>query len=145
MHARDLVQKLRSLKKQEKRIRFGHDPMPTHAVLEWNSFFADKPGPALGARHSFDALLDLDAAERKAVFEEFFYRVYLRFFEENGLFLDDIQDPTLLDLFGLPPGATPTQIKSRFREMAKQCHPDCGGDAAKMRELLDAYHSLLRP
>ena len=145
MLEKELIKKLRSLKKQEQRIRFSEGVMPPGTELEWSLFFSDKRSKRKNVRHSLEDLLTMASNERKSVFEEYFYRVYVRYFEENGLFLDDLQDPNMLDLFGLPLGATPQEIKYRFRELAKQCHPDCGGNPAKMRDLLDAYHSLLRP
>jgi len=48
----------------------------------------------------------------------------------------------LLATFGLPPYASLDAIKSKFRKLAKICHPDLGGDHDKMIELLGTYRQL---
>src|SRR5262245_58779889 len=51
-------------------------------------------------------------------------------------------------LLGVGPSATTAQIKSAFRRLAKQYHPDVnhGGDAAeKFREITEAYDTLTDP
>ena len=44
---------------------------------------------------------------------------------------------------GLPADATPDEIRRRYRELAKVCHPDAGGDPASFIQLQQAYESLL--
>lgn len=34
---------------------------------------------------------------------------------------------------------TAEQVRSRFTELAKKLHPDCGGDAAEFRNMMDEY------
>jgi curved DNA-binding protein CbpA len=68
--------------------------------------------------------------------------VYFRKYEENGLYFQELYDPSLLSVFGLSPSASPEDIKRRFRELAKKYHPDLGGSSEKMIELLEAYHKL---
>ncbi|MPZ23348.1 MAG: DnaJ domain-containing protein [Dehalococcoidia bacterium] len=45
---------------------------------------------------------------------------------------------------GLPPTATLAQVKARYRELAKQHHPDAGngGSAERMAQINAAYHEL---
>ena len=45
-------------------------------------------------------------------------------------------------IMGLPPYATPEEIKKRFRELAHQFHPDKGGDSEKMIRLLELYEQF---
>lgn len=40
---------------------------------------------------------------------------------------------------GLPPTAGPLEVKARWRELARQRHPDHGGAAAEFARLHDAY------
>src|SRR5205807_9038903 len=54
----------------------------------------------------------------------------------------DLYDPALLSLLGLPAYASAQELKSRFRELAKRYHPDCGGDSEKFIELMDVYEKL---
>lgn len=48
-----------------------------------------------------------------------------------------------LSIFGLPASATPDQIKSKYRELALQNHPDRGGDLRKMQQINVARDVLL--
>ena len=51
-------------------------------------------------------------------------------------------------LLGVTPGATPAQIKSAYRKLAKQYHPDVNNssDAAdRFREITEAYDTLTDP
>lgn len=45
-------------------------------------------------------------------------------------------------ILGLSPGASEKEIKSAFRKLAKQHHPDAGGDEAKFKEINEAYAIL---
>jgi DnaJ-domain-containing protein 1 len=49
-----------------------------------------------------------------------------------------------LSVLGLPPNATPQQIKRRYRSLAKRHHPDRGGDQRQMQRIVAAYEFLMR-
>ena len=49
-----------------------------------------------------------------------------------------------LAVLGLPPNATRQQIKRRYRVLAKQHHPDRGGDPRQMQRIIAAYEVLMR-
>jgi DnaJ-domain-containing protein 1 len=49
-----------------------------------------------------------------------------------------------LAILGLPANATPDQIKRRYRYLAKQYHPDRGGDPQQMQKIIAAYTVLTR-
>jgi curved DNA-binding protein CbpA len=49
-----------------------------------------------------------------------------------------------LNVLGLPPNATPQQIKRRYRALAKRYHPDRGGDQRQMQRIIAAYELLMR-
>ncbi len=49
-----------------------------------------------------------------------------------------------LTVLGLPPGATPQQIKRRYRALAKRHHPDRGGDPQQMQRIIAAYEVLIK-
>lgn len=49
-----------------------------------------------------------------------------------------------LAVLGLSPGASKEQIKRRYRTLAKQYHPDRGGDQQKMQQLVAAYELLMK-
>jgi DnaJ-class molecular chaperone len=48
------------------------------------------------------------------------------------------------DVLNLPETATVDEIKTRWRELASQHHPDRGGDPVKFRECRLAYQEALR-
>lgn len=45
-------------------------------------------------------------------------------------------------VLGLPRSATKQEITRRFRQLAREHHPDHGGDAAKMVQITNAYNAL---
>ncbi len=49
-----------------------------------------------------------------------------------------------LAVLGLPPNATPDQIKRRYRALAKRYHPDRGGDQKQMQRIIAAYELLVK-
>jgi hypothetical protein len=49
-----------------------------------------------------------------------------------------------LAVLGLPPNATPQQIKRRYRALAKRHHPDHGGDPRQMQRIIAAYDFLMK-
>lgn len=49
-----------------------------------------------------------------------------------------------LSVLGLPPNATPQQIKKRYRSLAKRHHPDRGGDQQQMQRIVAAYEFLMK-
>jgi DnaJ-domain-containing protein 1 len=55
-----------------------------------------------------------------------------------------LQRQQALSVLGLPPNATPQQIKRRYRTLAKQHHPDRGGDPQQMQRIIVAYECLMK-
>jgi hypothetical protein len=52
--------------------------------------------------------------------------------------------PAWCKTLGLKQTATPKEIKSRYRELAKKYHPDKGGDPKKFAEIQNAYEDAIR-
>jgi len=46
-------------------------------------------------------------------------------------------------VLGISPGSTPQEIRSAWRQLAKKCHPDAGGDAQQMIQLNEALAQAL--
>ena len=55
-----------------------------------------------------------------------------------------MQRQQALAVLGLPPNATPQQIKKRYRALAKRYHPDRGGDQRQMQRIIAAYEYLMK-
>ncbi|HEX4207467.1 MAG TPA: J domain-containing protein [Ktedonobacteraceae bacterium] len=55
-----------------------------------------------------------------------------------------MQRQQALAALGLPPHATPQQIKKRYRALAKRHHPDRGGDPQQMQRIIAAYEVLMK-
>jgi curved DNA-binding protein CbpA len=55
-----------------------------------------------------------------------------------------LQRQQALAVLGLPPNATSQQIKRRYRTLAKQHHPDRGGDPHQMQKIIAAYEFLMK-
>ena len=55
-----------------------------------------------------------------------------------------LQRQQALAVLGLPANATIQQIKRRYRKLAKQYHPDLGGDPRQMQRLVAAYEFLMK-
>jgi hypothetical protein len=140
----ELKRKLRQYKKLEISIRFRRAQPAPGARLVWNEFFTDRDGPDPGARFTFAQLLDMSPEELKRVVAEYFYAVYYQYYRENGLASDNLYDPRLLALLGLPPTAGPDDLRKRFRELAQRYHPDHGGDSRQFIDMMETYERLTR-
>ncbi|HZJ57916.1 MAG TPA: J domain-containing protein [Clostridia bacterium] len=138
-----MKRRLRGLKKFENKIRFSHLPQGIPKKYVWDEYFSTKVIHDLTVKYPILDLLKHDRQGLKEIFEEFFYSVYFQLYKDFGLDFDEIKDPTVLDHFGLAPGASVEDIKKRFRELAKKHHPDHGGRDERMIEILDAYNRLL--
>ena len=137
----ELKQKLRRLKKLEKKIRSRYLGRRQNAQLVWDSYFSTKMRipSKIPIKYPFADLLALNREQRKRVFEEFLYTVFLQHHTEEGITVNKLQDPELLSFLNLPPYATISEIKKRFRQLAHKYHPDKGGDSEKMIQLLEIY------
>jgi curved DNA-binding protein len=54
-----------------------------------------------------------------------------------------VYDAVRLDNMDLPFDADESEIKRRFRQLAKIHHPDAGGDAGRFIELMELYRKLI--
>ena len=140
-----LKSKLRQLKKVEKRIRFSDAYFEEKHInkLVWDSFFCTKDINEKNVRYCISRLMEMEKAEIKTVIDEYFFYIYYQLYKETGLSFKNVRDPDMLKLLGLDPYSSISDIKKRFRELAKIYHPDLGGEREKMIELLDVYNQLI--
>src|SRR5262249_19188619 len=116
--------------------------VPEQPALVWNVFFSTKAIDPAAVKYPLRSLLEMEHQQLKAVFDEYFFGVYYQHYQEQGLTHADVYDPQLLALLGLPAHAGSVEIKQRFRTLAKQYHPDHGGDSEQFIKLVDLYERL---
>ncbi|MEA4888972.1 MAG: J domain-containing protein [Clostridiaceae bacterium] len=142
----DMKRRIRKLKKLELKIRFGCSTLmdkPDPAKLVWDDFFNLQEVNAGKGRYTLRQICAMDKATYKQVIDEFFFYVYYRFYQENGILNTQFYDPDILEQLELPLQADYPAIKKRFRELAMKYHPDTGGDVDKFIELMENYKKLI--
>ncbi|HBN83427.1 MAG TPA: J domain-containing protein [Clostridiales bacterium] len=142
----EIKRKVRKLKKVEFKIRFNRDKAPDDSRIRivWDEFFninSNKPG--IG-KYTLDMLASLSKEDYIKVINEFFFKVYEQYYAENALSRTFVKDTNKLELLGLPYDADQYAIKTKFRELAKEYHPDHGGDQEKFVWLMELYKELTR-
>lgn len=143
MDIAELKRKTRKLKELEHRIRFGEAGYGKSPLI-WNSFF-DLSGKNQ-VKYPLENLLLINSNEYRVIAEEFLSAVYSLMFKELDT-LDysfTVFDKELLLKLDLPPYADAADVKRRFRELAKQYHPDMGGNSEKFVELMETYRCLVK-
>lgn len=160
----EIKRKLRRLKKLEIKIRFGgpfhaaniawdvgrdgshkrkSSGKPAGATLVWDEFFHIDERDRTRSRYTFEEIASMSREDYRKIVDEFFFRVYYKYYIENGITGSHLYDPEILKWMGLLPDAGSDDIKKKFREMAKKYHPDTGGDADKFIELMKNYQKLI--
>lgn len=133
---------LRHLKQLEITFRFGREPTADHLPLVWEVFFSTKTSDSVSVKYPLSQLMLMSHDEFKAVIDEYFLRVYSQTAQDQDATRADVYDPELLAQLGLPPYAGMPEIIQRFRALAKQYHPDHGGESARFIELITTYERL---
>jgi hypothetical protein len=111
-------------------------------TLVWDEFFDLHVPDPKKAKYTLNRLAAMNPDQLTDVIGEYFWSVFYRFYQENGLGNSPIYDPGILLQMGLPCDADSTTIKKRFRALAKQVHPDTGGDSDRFIELISNYRKL---
>jgi hypothetical protein len=133
---------LRQLKQLEMTFRFGREPAPNHPPLVWDVFFSTRTRDAEPVRYPLSRLISMEHDDFKAVIDEYFLRVYFLSSQGQDVTRADVYDAELLAQLGLPPHAGMAEIIQRFRTLAKQYHPDHGGESAQFIDLMATYERL---
>lgn len=154
----DIKRKIRNLKKMELKLRFHqYDGNTSYKgstsykgwelqravpkALVWDEFFCLQDN-CRRAKFTMKELAGMDRDSLKNVISQYYYAVYYKIFQETGLFDSSLYNPDVLEKMGLSYDADARSIKKRFRELAKEYHPDAGGSSEKFMELLEQMDSL---
>jgi len=137
----EIKRKIRKLKKFEVTVR-SQNNIENDIPMVWDKFFDLRETGKSAALYSLSQISRMNRDEYKAVIDEFFARVYYEIYIHNGITDASIYDSALLEKLGLPPVANETDVKKKFRELAKKHHPDTGGDAEKFIQLMNVYRKL---
>jgi len=135
----DIKQKIRKLKSLEIELRSGKNRYESRPLL-WHEFF-DLSGKR-NVKYPLPYLLSIDADEYKRIAGEFSAFIYGDFFEHLSFQGGPHFDKALLVQLGLPYDADSFAVKKKFRQLAKQYHPDMGGHSQKFIELMDLFQKL---
>jgi len=148
----EIKHKIRKLKKLEMKIRFqninhqendqAYFGNANKIKLVWDGFFDLHEECTKNVKFPISKLVLMNKDEIRNVISEYFYNVYYRFYRENGITDVPLYDPEILSQMGLPANSGSSDIKKKFRELAKKYHPDTGGDSEKFIELMENYRSL---
>ena len=63
----------------------------------------------------------------------------------HGGIVESVAGTSYYDLLGLPPTATPAEIKAAYRRLIPKVHPDGGGTDALFHQVHEAYETLADP
>ncbi len=154
MNRDELKRKIRNLKKLERKLRFGNRSEQTDGSeirseparlppLIWDAYFDLHETCTRKVKYPLSLLESMDRDAFRAAIQDYFHHMYRCMAEENGYPEDGLYDPASLEWLGLDYTADSTEIKKRFRALAKKLHPDHGGDNEQFIELLDIYRRLV--
>ncbi len=152
MEEAELKRRIRQLKSLEQKLLYGenstpgnskkHGPSMGKIPLLWDEYFDLSGKGQRKVRYSLKELLSLDREAYRSVVNEFLFQVYYRSCQDKGLANYNLYDPELLRQLGLPYDADDCAVKKRFRELAKQYHPDAGGEGEEFIRLMELYQSM---
>lgn len=146
----EIKRKLRELKKLEMKVRLNSLELQINSKksfrdspnikLVWDNFFDLKGESTKAVKYTINQLSLMTKEEFKDVINEYFYHVYYWCYKESGFIDNYIVDSEILTQLGLPITDT-SEIKKKFRELAKIYHPDNGGDGNKFNALMEEYRN----
>ena len=152
MNSDDIKRKIQRLKKLELKLRFpnvnnyiniqsnldiAHSNLnKTQSRLVWDEFFSSKEDCSKNVKYPIKRLVLMNKDEIRNVISEYFYHVYYRIYQESGQTDFSFYDSEILSQLGLPEYAVLSEVKKKYRELAKLYHPDTGGDSEKFIELM---------
>ena len=146
----EIKRKLREIKKLEMKVRLNSLELQINSKksfrdspnikLVWDKFFDLKGESTKAVKYTINQLALMTKDEFKDVINEYFYHVYYWCYKESGFIDNYIVDSEILTQLGLPITDT-SELKKKFRELAKIYHPDNGGDSDKFNALMEEYRN----
>jgi len=140
-----LKRRVRKLKHFERTIRSKNN-LSDDIPLVWDKFFDLQNCANNKVLYTLPKLVNMSREAYKEIVDAFFARVYYEVYALRGI-IDEvtIYDHRLLAQLDLPPIADEIAVKKKFRELAKECHPDAGGDHERFIALMEIYGQLINP
>jgi hypothetical protein len=130
---------VRHVRQVELTLRVGRAPAPDHPPLGWDEFVSTTDADCQSVKYPLSHLLQLEREEFKAILDEYCAQIYAQTAQDHSLSQADVDDPQLLARLGFSPDAGSSEVKRRVRVLAKQYHPDRGGESAQFVELVALY------
>jgi hypothetical protein len=129
-----VVRKLRELRRLERRLT---GTQPGDPAVVWEQFFALEEG--VRVKYPLMMLVAFDRRSRERAFRDYLLALWARSLVDAPS--RTTEDRELAAYLGLDDTAGRDEIRSAFRRMARELHPDLGGDELRMRELIERYRS----
>ena len=141
MNIVEIKRRLRDLKRLEMKLRFGSTKAERPSLV-WDVFFDMKEAGSGKAKYTLRNLAGMSHDQYRSVISEYWSFVYNKLFNEFDLQAGLNYDTGILLKWGLPYDAGAAEVKRRFRDLAKLCHPDTGGDEGRFIALMEDYQKL---
>jgi hypothetical protein len=132
----ELTRKLRDLRRLERRVRGLSSDEPADV---WRRYFSLAEGARV--RYPFMMMLAFDRTTRERVIREYLFAVWTRTVDPARESDAASADAELLAALGIEGAADPATVRSAFRRLALELHPDAGGDDELMRTLIEQYRA----
>ena len=142
MNIGELKHKVRKLKHYEKALRT-RNGVNDNIPLVWDKFFDLNDSDKSTSLYSLTVLAVMGKDEYKTIIDDFFARIYYEVYIHNDIIDAPLYNPLQLEKLELSALASETDVKKRFRELAKKYHPDTGGSSEKFIELMNIYKELI--
>lgn len=114
---REIIKKLRKLKKLEMFIRF-RGVLKSSDVLVWSLFF-DTTDENANVKYNLISISKMEKKEYEEMTNDYLFNVYYKNYLERGLNEDFTSDTDLLKILGLDNSASKKDVEERFLELAQ--------------------------
>lgn len=130
-----VIRSLRALREFERRVQGGISPV-------WDEYFSLKEGARV--RYPLVMMVVFDHDSRQRAIDHYLESLWSADPYLPAVGADSATGGALRSWLGLGADASSAEVREAFRRAALETHPDQGGDAERMRELLELYSAFLR-